>query len=91
MAGRRIEHKPSLIVEHHQSLVGVPTTVDDREVTQYFVEEAVADSATPDDITQEALGVIGAWRDLDWVEMEAALFDIRHENTPTPPIDLLDR
>jgi len=32
----------------------------------------------------------GAWKDLDWDEMEESLYRIRHESTPTPPIDLND-
>jgi hypothetical protein len=38
--------------------------------------------------TQKALGVIGAWSDLDWDETVAALDQIRHESKPTPPIKL---
>ena len=35
-----------------------------------------------------ALAVIGAWSDLDWEETAAELDRIRHESTPTPPIEL---
>lgn len=34
------------------------------------------------------LDLIGAWRDIPWEEMEAELDRIRHESTPTMPIDL---
>ena len=37
---------------------------------------------------QAALSVVGAWSDLDWDDLEAALDQIRHSSTPTPPIDL---
>jgi hypothetical protein len=36
----------------------------------------------------EALGLVGAWSDLDWDEMIEALDRIRHESKPTPPIEL---
>jgi len=45
-----------------------------------------ADAAVAPAATQEALGAIGAWSDLDWYEMEQALDRIRHESNPTPPI-----
>jgi hypothetical protein len=35
-----------------------------------------------------ALALAGAWRDLDWDEAMKELDRIRHESTPTPPIDL---
>lgn len=90
MAEQQATHVSSLVVERHQSLIGVPMLVDGREVTHYFVDEAVADSAIPDNATQEALSVIGAWSDLDWEEMEEALYRIRHEVEPTPPIGAIE-
>jgi hypothetical protein len=89
MAELRTPHVSTLVVEHNQSLIAVPVVVDGREATQYFVEEA-AGSVTTDKITEEALSVIGAWSDLDWDEMEEALHRIRHQSTPTPPIDSID-
>jgi hypothetical protein len=35
-----------------------------------------------------ALAAIGSWSDLDWDETAEALDRIRHESTPTPPIEL---
>ena len=80
----------NLVLERSQSLIGIPMLVDGREVTHYFTEDAVADEATPDTVTEEALSVIGAWSDLDWDEMEEALHRIRHGSKPTPPIDEID-
>ena len=34
-----------------------------------------------------ALSAFGAWSDMDWEETLEALDRIRHESTPTPPID----
>lgn len=54
---------------------------------RYFVDEAAADAATSDDVTEAALAMIGAWSDLDWDDMERELYRIGHENPPMPPID----
>ena len=54
----------------------------------YFTEEKAADAAVTQSATQKALGVIGAWSDLDWDETVAGLDRIRHESKPTPPIKL---
>jgi hypothetical protein len=61
---------------------------DGREVAEYFTEEAAPADASRQAAIAEALSLAGAWRDLDWEEMIAALERIRHESTPTPPIDL---
>ena len=34
------------------------------------------------------LALAGSWSDLDWDDMIRQLDRIRHESTPTPPIDL---
>jgi hypothetical protein len=49
------------------------------EVVRYFTEEQAADAAVSESATQDALGVIGTWCDLDWDETVAALDRIRHE------------
>jgi hypothetical protein len=67
-------------------LIGLVAEAQGQEVTRYFADEESADAATVANATQAALGVIGAWSDLDWEEMEAALDRIRHESQPTPPI-----
>ena len=53
---------------------------------RYFTDEEAADKALPENVTEQALSVIGAWSDLDWEDMKAALDRIRHESQPTSPI-----
>jgi hypothetical protein len=57
-------------------------------VVRYFTEEKAADAAVTQSATQQALGVIGAWRDLDWDETVAGVNRIGHESKPTSPIKL---
>jgi hypothetical protein len=52
---------------------------------RYFTEEKTADAAVSRSAPQKALGVIGAWHDLDWDEAVAALDRIRHESKPSHP------
>ncbi|MSP14583.1 MAG: hypothetical protein EXR62_16710 [Chloroflexi bacterium] len=86
MAKRQPNPTPDLLVRSDQPLIGVIMTEGDQEVVRYFVDEQDADAATPQNSIQRALGLAGAWSDLDWEEMEAALETIRHESQPTPPI-----
>ncbi len=79
---------PSFIARADQPLVGVITQEDGQEVVRYFTEEEAVDAAFPAAVTQQALGVVGAFSDLDWDETVEALDRIRHESKPTPPIDL---
>jgi len=76
------------LVRYDQPLIGVPLQENGHEVIRYFADEDAADAAVPDSATQEALSAIGAWSDLDWEEMEEALYRIRHDTPPTPPIEL---
>jgi len=78
----------SFTLTPNQPLIGIPFEENGHEVVRYFSEEAQADKAVSDDVTQTALDLAGAWSDLDWREMEQALDKIRHESKPTPPIDL---
>jgi hypothetical protein len=80
------EHPASFVVRNDQPLIGVIVRENNHEVTRYFTDEQAADAAVAPAATQEALGAIGAWSDLDWDEMEQALDRIRHESNPTPPI-----
>lgn len=90
MAERRVPHVQSLVVESDQPLIAIPFEEDGRETVRYFVEEEAADAALTESVTQDALSLIGAWSDLDWDEMEEALYQIRHESKPTPLIDSID-
>ena len=70
----------------HSPLIGLIFEENGHEVVRYFTEEAQADQASPG--VEEALGLAGAWSDLDFDETLNALDRIRHESTPTPPIKL---
>jgi hypothetical protein len=76
----------SLQNQTQSPLIGIIFEENGQEVVRYFTEEKAADAAVSRSTTQKALGVIGAWRDLDWDETVAALDRIRHESKPTPPI-----
>jgi hypothetical protein len=88
MAGRPGIETSSLLVEHDQPLIGVILEEEGREVVRYFADEAEADAALAETRTQLALSAIGSFRDLDWDEMIDELDRIRHESSPTPPIEL---
>lgn len=88
MAERRHRQEQSLLVQGNQPLIGIPFEENGQEVVRYFTDEEAADAAVPQNATQAALSVIGAWSDLDWDEMVEALDRIRHESKPTPPIEL---
>ncbi len=88
MVERRRGRVTSLSVRADRPLIGVILQDDDEEIVRYFVEEQAADISIPQSVTQDALGVIGAWSDLDWDQMEEALDRIRHDSPPTPPIEL---
>ncbi len=70
-----------------QPLIGVTLQEQGESVIHYFPSEADADAALHTAADDGLLTAIGAWRDLDWDEMEQALHRIRHESTPTPPIE----
>ncbi len=71
-----------------QPLIAVIFEEGGQEVVRYFTDEEAADEALPPGVTEQALSVIGSWGDLDWDEMEACLYRIRHDTPPTPPIEL---
>ena len=72
-----------------EPVFAIPVEEDGREVVRYFTDERAAAAATTDQGIQEALDLAGAWSDLDWDEMEATLYRMRHETPPTPPIEEL--
>jgi hypothetical protein len=79
----------SLRVDQDQPLIAIPMEDQGREVVCYFADDEAADEATTSGSIQETLALGGAWNDLDWEEMEAALQRMRHEVLPTPPLDEL--
>ncbi|MDQ4100023.1 MAG: hypothetical protein M3121_05950 [Chloroflexota bacterium] len=90
---RRISTPPpasELVVERGQRVVAIPHTEDGREVVRYVIEaeskDFDANAALPES-AHVALGLAGAWDDLDWDKTVEALDRIRHESRPTPPIE----
>ena len=84
------EHKitSSLVLHDNDPLIGIFFEEDGREVVRYFASEEEAERALSEESTSDALSLIGAWKDLDWDEMEKALDRIRHESPPSPPLSL---
>ncbi len=77
---------PKLILDEGQPLVGIPAERNGQPVTVYSSDDRM--SGAPDqDAIQRALGAIGAWSHLDWEDAERELDRIRHESTPTPPVE----
>ena len=89
MAARRLRPALSLVARSDQPLIGVASQENGKEVTEYFVEEELAEPARTPQAIQEALSLAGAWSDLDWEEAHRELDRIRHQSRPTPPIDRL--
>ena len=87
MPERHASRGTSLVVPDDQPLIGIIVPENGQEMTHYFIDEETADEALAQRRLQTALNVIGAWSDLDWDEAIAELDRIRHESTPTPPID----
>jgi hypothetical protein len=76
-----------VLQNHTQSpLIGIIVEEKGKEVVRYFTEEEQADQASPS--VAEALSLAGAWSDLDLDKTLDSLERIRHESTPTPPIEL---
>ena len=88
MPERQPRRVSTLSAGTHQPLIGVIFQEDRQEVVRYFADESDADAALPQGAIQRALGLAGAWSDLDWGEMEAGLDRIRHESPPSPPISV---
>lgn len=80
---------PSMTVRADQPLIGVIRQRNGQDVVEYFVDEADADAASGQDRRQRALGLLGAWSHLDHSDdFLDELDQIRHQSTPTPPIEL---
>ncbi len=71
-----------------QPLIGVVVQQDGQEVVRYFADETAAGNVVPPDAVERALAAVGTWADLDFDEPLDALERIRHQSTPSPPIDL---
>ena len=86
MAVQHSGRSSSLTVRSNQPLIGVILEERGREMVRYFTDEDAVDAAATERSIQAALGLAGAWSDLDWDEAIAELDQIRHQSQPTPPI-----
>lgn len=82
-------HESGLVVHADKPLIGIVFIEDGHEVTHYFADESEARAAVAARRVSRTDDFAGIWRDLDWEEAVEALDRIRHESTPTPPIDEL--
>lgn len=53
-----------------------------------WTEQFVRQLSHLDQVTLDALSVLGAWDDLDWDDMVVAFDRMRHENPPSLPVKL---
>ncbi len=75
-------------VGRDKPLIGIPVRTKGREMIHYFTDDQEAEDAAPPASVQRALGLLGAWRDIDSEDALDELDRIRHESRPTPPIAL---
>ncbi len=88
MSRSNLNDNSSLLSHSGQPLIGILVEENGEEMIRYFSEEQDADAAAAQMGEQDALSLAGAWKDLDWDEMQGELGRIRHENPPSPPLDL---
>lgn len=88
MTNTAVSHVPSFTLSGNQPLISIPFEENGQAVVRYFSEETQADKAISEDATRTALDLAGAWSDLNLDEMLEELDRIRHQSTPTQPIDL---
>ena len=69
-----------------QPLCAVVGEENGQRVVHYFAGDGPHPRRSEETL-RAALGVIGAWSDLDWEELADDLDRIRHESKPTPPIE----
>jgi uncharacterized protein (DUF433 family) len=98
--GTRIPVK--LVLEHLSQNLDTKTlfaayprlTEEDVKASLAYAEKLVEQDTHVPHISQkkptieEVLSLAGAWGERDWNEVEQELDRIRHESTPTPPIEL---
>ena len=78
----------SLTARLDQPLIGVLIEENGQLLVRYFTDRRAAAAARSERALRRALGVVGAWSDLDWDEAVVELDRIRYENPPTPSIQL---
>lgn len=80
--------RTGLTVPADQPLMGVIDQLNGAEVVRYFSYEPDPDEELGDQGVQQALSLAGAWRDIDSEDFLDELDRIRHQSTPTTPIEL---
>ncbi len=88
MAEQQGDRMAHFMARGNQPLIGVFRQEKGREIVHYFSDEEEADEASSLRGIREALGLAGAWSDLNWDEAEKELYRIRHKSQPTPPSSL---
>ncbi len=82
----------SFVVPYHQQLIAIPFEEHGELFVLYSTDPAEARAEIARRCPRDARHLAGAWKaidpDLDWDTMADELDRIRHESTPTPPIDL---
>lgn len=71
-----------------QPLIGVPADTPEGASVHYVTDESALESLLASLGAGQSGTWLGAWDDLDWEHAESELDRIRHENPPTPPLDL---
>lgn len=82
------QRKRSQAPPNDQPLIGSSTPEGNHTAMLFVTDQRTAAAERAQRRIQAALSVIGAFADLDYDEAMDALDRIRHESTPTPPIDL---
>ena len=77
---------PEVSALDDEPIISIPDR-DDPNVWHHFYTEEDADAYTTREDIERAKAAAGAWGDIDYDEMLDALDRIRHESTPTPPIE----
>ncbi len=87
-----MSHQPAqspgsgFLVHGDQPLIGLVSEENGQEVVIYFTEEQADGQMAVRNSEEQALGLAGAWQDLNWEEMQRELDRIRHETPPSPPL-----
>lgn len=88
MSATQNKRPRELLVERGETVIAEPVIVTSREMMRYSVVTETEPASTdeiPESI-RNALSLAGAWSDLDDDEMDEALWHIRHDSVPTPPM-----
>lgn len=76
-------------VDFDQPLIGIPIEENGHQVVLYFTDEKAADAGLAKRRKhKDGRHLAGVWKDLNWEQAADELDRIRHESSPTPPIDL---